>query len=380
MNTAKSTILALAGLSLAGCSLLNDTASVGVVAKAEQAIVAQAEPPVGQMVGLPDREIPLSPGDRLRILVDDGAPFSGIFQVDLDGGLHIPYLRPLPAVGASMSRLQQNLAEALVEQGLFRAGYARVSINILQWAPVQIGVSGAVFQPGRVLLNDQPASKVKDANLQIAQEGGDYPVQRFLSYALKGAAGVRPTGDLRNVRLNRGGKTITVDLSGIFTGKPVRDIPLIAGDQVFVPSVGRVQPDYMRPSQITPPGFEVYFSNVTQPGNGNTNTVIREARSIPYGSRLSLGLIAANCVGGVAITNAGREVVLASHDPETGMPSTKRYSVDDVFARVSDPEANPYLMPQDAIACFDSKIVNFRESIKMFADILGPIAMMMILL
>lgn len=383
LNTPLSSMigLSLAGL-LAGCAGTETANRVNAMAP-EQAVIASPVPaakPLGEMLGLSPAEIPLSPGDRLRVLVDDGAPFSGIFQIDLDGQLHIPYVSPLPAVGLSATELQRKLADALVGEGLFKTGYVRTSINVLQWAAIQISVAGEVFQPGRVLLNDLQGPKAKDANLQIAQEGGDYPVQRFLSYALKGASGIKPTGDLHHVQLNRGGKTSVVDLSGIFSGMPVQDVPLIAGDQVTVPNLGRVQNEYMRPSQITPPGFEVFFSNLTQPLNGNTNTVIREERSIPYGSKLSTGLIAANCVGGVEATNAGRDAVLVSKNVLTGQLQTKRYSVADVFNRIDQIEANPYLMPHDSIACFDSKIVNARETIKLIGDFLGPIAMMIFLL
>lgn len=372
--------LSLGGLSV-GCAGLG-TPRQATVAMQQAAIInpESSAKPLGDIVGLAPVEIPLSPGDRLRVLVDDGAPFSGIFQIDLDGQLHIPYIKPLPAVGLNVAELQHNLADALVKEGLFKDGYARASINILQWAPIQISVAGAVFQPGRVLLNDLQGTKAKDPNLQIAQEGGDYPVQRFLSYALKGAAGIRPTADLHHVQLNRNGKNQVVDLSGIFSGKPVKDVPLIAGDQVTVPDLGRIQLEYMRPSQITPPGFEVFFSNLTQPVNGNTNTVIREERSIPYGSKLSTGLIAANCVGGVEVTNAGRDAMLVSHNLITDQLETKRYSVTEVFEQIENIETNPYLMPHDSIACFDSKIVNVKETVKMIGDILGPLAMMMIML
>lgn len=375
----------LFGLCLAGC--LSACATTGTADRInatalEQAAIAPiaSAKPLGEMVGLSPEEIPLSPGDRLRVLVDDGAPFSGIFQIDLDGQLHIPYIKPLPAVGLSVTALQQNLSDSLVKESLFNTGYVRVSVNVLQWAPIQISVAGEVFQPGRVLLNDLQGPKAKDANLQIAQEGGDYPVQRFLSYALKGASGIKPTGDLHHVQLNRGGKTSVVDLSGIFSGMPVKDVPLIAGDQVTVPNLGRVQSEYMRPSQITPPGFEVFFSNLTQPVNGSTNTVIREERSIPYGSKLSTGLIAANCVGGIEVSNAGRDAVLVSKNMLTGQLQSKRYSVTEVIEHVDDIEANPYLMPHDSIACFDSKMVNARETMNLISDFLRPFAVMMLLL
>lgn len=365
---------------LAGCAGTAGRNSDPTVTLQNAAPAALTATPVAEMVGRQAAEIPLSPGDRLRVLVDDGAPFSGIFQVDVDGQLHIPYLPPLPAAGSTINALQSTLAAALVAEGMFHPEYVRVSVNILQWAPVQISVAGAVFQPGRVLLNDLQGSKAKDAHLQIAQESGDYPVQRFLSYALKGASGVMPTADLKHVQLIRKAGVTEFDLSGIFSGKPVDDVPLIAGDQVVVPNLGRIQPEYIRPSQITPPGFEVFFSNLAEPVSGHTSTVQRQERSVPYGSKLSLGLIAANCVGGAELTNAGRDALLVSKNILTGQPESKRYSVPEVMAHVDDPELNPYLMPYDSIACYDSAVVNAREAMKTLSDFISPFVMLMLLL
>lgn len=336
----------------------------------------------GEMLQNNTLQLPLSPGDRVRILVDDGAPFSGIFQVDVDGKLHLPYLPPLSATGLSLEQVQQNLTDALVREKLFKPGFARASVQIMQWAPIQVTVAGAVFQPGRVLLNDQQQSPQKyNTAMQLAQESGDYPVQRFLSYALKGAAGVRPDGALRNVHLLRGEKAIDVDLSGIFSGAAVHDVPLIAGDRVVVDSVGHMQAEYIRPSQITPPGFDVFLSNLTQPVFSNSNAAVaKDARSIPYGSRLLQGLLAANCVGGVEATNASRYAVLSSTNRFSGQVEVRRYAVDAIVAQADDQTANPYLMPGDGIACFDSDMVNAKETMKTIAEFLGPIAMMMLLL
>jgi len=318
-------------------------------------------------------EILLSPGDRLRIIVDDGAPFSGIFQVDIDGKLHIPFLTALSAVGLSISQLQENLAEALVKEKLFQPGYARASINILQWAPIQISVSGAVFQPGRILLNELQGTRAKDSQLLIAQESGDYPVQRFLSYALKGAAGVKPIADLRHVSLVRAGVSRDFDLTGVFTGRPVIDVPLIAGDEIIVPALDRVQPEYIRPSQITPPGFELRVS-------AHSSTVSRQERSVSYGSQLSMGLVAGECVGGSEMIDGDRDAILISRNIFTGQLENRKYAIQDVLTHINDPVINPYLMPGDAIACFNSTLVNVRETMKTIGDMMSPFVMLMLLL
>jgi len=385
MYTSENVGLRLSGLALSllltGCTGMGNHDPVDAAAKLAMASLPTAtDKPVAQLIDSQVDEILLSPGDRLRILVDDGTPFSGIFQVDLDGQLHVPYLKALPAVGRSITQLQENLVAALVNEGLFQPGYARASINILQWAPIQISVSGAVFQPGRVLLNDLQGARAKDPHLQIAQESGDYPVQRFLSYALKGAAGIKPTADLRHIKLIRGGISRDFDLSGVFGGKAVNDVPLIAGDEIVVPGLDRVQVEYIRPSQITPPGFELLYSNLSQPVTGHTSTVMRQERSIAYGSRLSLGLMAANCVGGTEMINADRDAVLVSRNVFTGQMETRKYSVPEVIANANDTTLNPYLMPGDSLACFDSTVVNARETMKTIADMMSPFIMLMLLL
>lgn len=368
----------LAALLLSACSA---TAPLSKHEAGAELAQLPVRPAAGEMLRAEAQALPLSPGDRVRILVDDGAQFSGIFQVDLDGKLHLPYLQPVAAAGISVGQIQQNLSDALVREKLFRPGFARASVNILQWAPIQVTVSGAVFQPGRVLLNDQQSPQKFNPTMQLAQESGDYPVQRFLSYALKGAAGARPDAELRRVRLLRGDEELLVDLSGIFSGAQVADLPLIAGDRIVVDSVGRNQPEYIRPSQITPPGFEVFLSNLTQPVFSNSNAAVaKDARSIPYGSRLLQGLLAANCVGGVEATNASRHAVLSGTNRFTSQQEVRRYAVDDVVAKADDLGANPYLMPGDGIACFDSDMVNAKEAMKTIAEFLGPIAMMMLLL
>jgi polysaccharide export outer membrane protein len=157
-------------------------------------------------------------------------------------------------------------------------------------------VQGAVFKPGRVLLNDK---RVAQQTYQQTQESGDNPVNRYLTAGLKGAGGIRPDADLSKISIIRNERVITLDVSGIFNGFPVKDIPLIAGDRLVIPSLGKMQTALIRPSQITPPGFQVFMSNLSLPISGNGQAAIsKSSRSIPYGTRLLEAAMAANCMGG----------------------------------------------------------------------------------
>jgi polysaccharide export outer membrane protein len=317
------------------------------------------------------RELPLSPGDRLRILVNEGEPFSGIFEVDLDGNLHIPYLKPIRAEGETVSAVEGSLARALVEEKIFRSGFVQASVRILQWAPIRVSVAGAVFAPGRVLTNDR---LVEVKAHQITQITGDYPTERFLTATLRRAGGVRPDADVRRIKLIRNGVTSVYDLSGVFSGTPVQDVPLVAGDQVIVASVGHFQDELMRPSQVTAPGFNIFISNLTTPAETNALSAInKDARSIPYGTRLLRGLMAANCVGGIQATNASRVAVLVTTDRTTGEISAIERQVNDLIRQADDTGMNPYLMPNDGIACYDSGITSVRDVAKLVSLLMAPV-------
>ncbi|MCU7934332.1 MAG: polysaccharide export protein [Candidatus Thiodiazotropha sp. (ex Dulcina madagascariensis)] len=324
------------------------------------------------------QQLPLSRGDRLRVLVFEGEQFSGIFEVDMDGCLHIPYIKPVPAVGVTPSEVQRRLEQALVKERIFRADFVQVSVRIQQWSGVRVSVGGAVFSPGRVLINDR---RVEVKTHQLTQAAGDYPLKRFLTTAIRNAGGVRPDADLKNIRLIRNGVTSSHDISGILTGTPVQDVPLVAEDRILVPSIGFRQDALMRPSPITPPGFEIFISNLASPADSNADAAIgKESRSIPYGTRFLRGLISANCIGGTQATNASRMAVLVTTDPVTGKTQVVHRSVEQLVREHNADDLNPYLMPNDGIACYDSGVTNTRDLAKTFSDILNPLMMLRILM
>lgn len=318
-----------------------------------------------------DAELPLSFGDRLRVFVDDDEAFSGVFEVNLDGYLHIPYLNAIPVVGLSVKQAQQALTDTLIKQKMYQLGFKGVSVKILQWSKIYVFVRGAVFNPGRVLLNDKLAAQ---QSFQQTQESGNYSIKRFLTFALKGAGGIQPNADLSRIKIIRKDKMLTLDVSGILNGATVVDIPLIAGDQVFIPYLEKINPALIKPSQITPPGFQVFMSNLSQPSQSNAQSSISKAsRSVPYGTRLLQGAMAANCIGGSWI-NSSRKVLYTTKDLFTGEAKTQVFDLDEVAIKANQLDGNPYLMPNDGIACFDSDATNIREVAKYLGDILDPVA------
>lgn len=312
----------------------------------------------------------LSPGDLVEVNIEDGEGFNGRYIVDNSGSIKLPLIGYIEAAGATTHTLETNVELALVRAHVFQPSSAIVTIQVLNWASIEVSVAGAVFQPGRVLINKREAKVVQTDRIDAF---GDYSSTRLLSEALRAAAGIRPDAKLDQVILLRKGWQVQVDMTGILTGKIVKDYPLVAGDRVIVPSTGCFQSQLVRPSQITPKGFRVFMSNLIDSANDNSGAAIgRYSSSLPYGTRLLQAAVSANCVGGKDWTNAPRRVVLSSTNPVTGEIQVIERSVEQLLTEPSKGEINPYLMPNDAIACYDSNITNFRAIARTVVDIIVP--------
>ncbi|WP_019502901.1 polysaccharide biosynthesis/export family protein [Pseudanabaena sp. PCC 6802] len=325
-----------------------------------------------QMLGtLPACALPLSPGDRLRITIPEGELFNGIYEVNLDGNIQVPYLDPISVKGLELSDLERELTRLLVGKGYFNPTFIKVNVAIIEWAAVQVSVAGATFQPGLVLIN---ARSAPDRALQQQRTTGDYPVERFLTAALRNAGGVTPDADVKSIRLIRDKQEKIIDLSGVFSGEPVEDIPLIAGDRIVVPKLAAVNNEQVRPSQITPPGIRVILSNLTVPASSNASaSITREATTFAYGSRLSQAVISGNCAGGTLATNASRFAVLVRTERVTGTTKTWERSIEDLLKKPNEDSINPFLMPDDGVVCYDSSLTDARDVARTIGDFLNPI-------
>lgn len=317
--------------------------------------------------------LPLSPGDMIDVMIENGEGFNGRYVLDNNGLLIMPIIQPISATGVSAEVLSDSIAAALIRQQIFKPATALVSVKVVHLASLEIPVTGAVFQPGRVSINGKNDYTKTDQRIVAF---GDYSNKRLLSEAIRAASGVRPDAKLDQVILVRGGWHIEVDLSGILSGQAVKDYPLIAGDEVIVPSTGCFQPFLVKPSQITPKGFRVFMSNLIDSALSNSSAAVgRYSTNLPYGTRLLQAAVSANCVGGKEWTNAPRTVVLASVNPITRETQVIERSVEQLMRSANRESINPYLMPNDAIACYDSDVTNLRDVARAFFDLVSPLAL-----
>ncbi|MDJ0691200.1 MAG: polysaccharide biosynthesis/export family protein [Xenococcaceae cyanobacterium MO_188.B32] len=319
--------------------------------------------------------LPLSPGDRLEVSIPNEKYFARTYQVNQNGDIEVPFLGAVSVVGLEPIALETKLSRLLIKNNYFPADSLQLSIQILEWAPIQVSVTGELFQPGRVFINEGEEIQPNAISPESLQITGDYPTRRYLTTAIRAAGGVLPTANVRQVRLIRQGRETIIDLSGIFTGELVTDIPLIAGDRIIVPATD-FQAELVRPSQITPPGMKVFVSNLTVPATSNASASItnrEEGIVFPYGSRFSQAVIATNCAGGTQATNAHRHAVLVRVNRLTGETIYLDRPVEDLLRDSHNEAENPLLMPKDGVACYDSRITNTRDIFKTIGDIFAPL-------
>ena len=324
-----------------------------------------------------DRYTPLtlSPGDRLVVNIAGDETFDGVYEINIDGLLSLPYVDPILVIGKTVRQVEDELTQHLIRQKILNPSNALVSCKIQQWSAIKVLVSGSVFSPGGVTINQR---SVEQKNYMQTQRNGDSTFERFLTTAIRSAGGVRPDADLENIRVIRNGIVSFIDLSGIMSGTSYDDIPLVAGDQVIIPSMGITQTELMRPSQITPPGFDIFISNLSSPSESNGNSAIgKHARSIPFGTRLLRGLISANCVGGTISTNASRVAILVTTDLSSGATRVIQRSIEELVRNHNRDEFNPYLMPNDGIACYDSNVTNVRAVARTIRDLFDPVSLLL---
>lgn len=320
---------------------------------------------------------PLSPGDRLQVEVQDGEGFSGRYEVGIDGALQLPYLPALPVAGSDTRAAEVQISAALVTAEFFKPDRLRVSVRVHEWSHAQVHVSGAVFDPGMVSIN---ARNPEERALKRDLASGDFPSQRMLTAALRAAGGVRPDAAVDAIQVIRSGRTLVVDYSGLIQGHAVAAVPLMSGDRVVVSSSGKFDAALVAPSAITPPGIRIFMSNLTTPATGNAASAIgKVASSLPYGSRLLTAAVSANCVGGTQSTSAGRLVVLVRSAADRDAERVIERPIDDLLREPQRDDLNPFVMPNDSVACYDSGVTNLRDIARALGEILLPLSLLSLL-
>lgn len=183
---------------------------------------------------------------------------------------------------------------------------------------------------------------------------------------MRAAGGIRPDAAARQIYLVRSASYAVVDVTPAFTGGVPADPQLAAGDRIIVPSTSCFNADYVRPSSVTAPGIRVYLSNLARPASPGTSDA-----GVPYGTRLLQGLVLANCVGGSAL-NASRQAVLISRNPMTGQSIVITRSVEGLVRGADRDSLNPFFMPGDAVACYDSRAMAFADVFGLLRGMVSP--------
>jgi polysaccharide biosynthesis/export protein len=313
----------------------------------------------------------LSQGDRLRLTVTgDKDRLTGTYVVAADGTIMLGNMLRIDAAGKSIEELEREISGQLLAAHYIRPLSGGVSLQPVELSGIAIAVSGAVFEPGVVRIGErQPETRSVNLSNIVS---GDQNIARTLTTALRAAGGVRPDADPRMVFLLRGGQYSRIDLTGAVDGTRYSDVSVAAGDRIIVGSVGCLQPALVRPSPITAPGIRVFFSNLSRPASNNASSAIgRETTSLPYGTRFLQGLVAANCVGGSAM-NAGRSAVLISRNPVNGQSIVISRSIERLVREADRDSYDPYLLPGDSIACYDSVSMNLRDVLSVVGETTSP--------
>jgi polysaccharide export outer membrane protein len=119
------------------------------------------------------------------------------------------------------------------------------------------------------------------------------------------------------------------------------------------------------------------MSNLIDSAQNNASAAVgRYATNLPYGTRLLQAAVSANCVGGKEWTNAPRKVMLASINPITNETQVIERSVEQLMRYANRDDINPYVMPNDAIACYDSGVTNLRDVARTIVDLLIPFTLL----
>ncbi|RGP39808.1 hypothetical protein BPTFM16_00083 [Altererythrobacter insulae] len=314
-----------------------------------------------------NRTAPLGAGDRLEIKVlGDEDRLTGTYVVESDGSLALRGQEAVQASGQTIAALAEELRNELIAQNIVRPLQNAVRISLIENAGASVSVGGAVFQPGAVRAGERtPESRI---GLKEGAVSGDDNVSRTIAGAIRAAGGVRPDADVQRIYLMRDSTYAEFDLSGLVHGWTSRDVAVATGDRVLVPSRTCFDADLVRPTPLTAPGIRVFMSNLTRSAMNNAGAAIgQQTTSLPYGTRFLQGLVAANCVGG-SYMSSDRRAVLISRNPINGQSIVVERDIEKLVRNASRDTLNPYLMPGDAIACYDSRWTNFREAVGLVTD------------
>lgn len=172
----------------------------------------------------------LGPGDRIEVSVYGFPEYTGPLSVLPDGTIALPIVGKVTAAGKTTDQLTQEL-RVILDRILVDPAVS-ISLNALR--PVVIHVSGEVYRPGPIQLEDT-VNINPDNPLSYAPPS--------ISQALVEAGGIRRTADIRNVVVMRelpNGETLTTEVNlwdTLWSASLPEELLLRDGDLIFVPGL-----------------------------------------------------------------------------------------------------------------------------------------------
>lgn len=173
----------------------------------------------GQPVTVPqsgavDDDYVLGPGDEIIASFRGQESSEFTTTVDRNGNVVLPRLSPIAAAGHTLGDFREAVAAAA------RRSYisTQVFISVGNIRQITVLVTGEVLSPGQRLVT-----------------GLSSPADAILL-----SGGIKKTGSLRNVKIIRGNREISVDLYTILTQRgTAKPIHLMSGDRIVVPPLGK---------------------------------------------------------------------------------------------------------------------------------------------
>ena len=116
-----------------------------------------------------------SPGDRFNVTVPGMEEFTGDYVINVDGRVILPFAGEVPAIGTTNVELQKRIEAAYIKAGIFKKQGLKLAVRPVQYAPINVYVQGAVFGPGRSVINN---IKDSDKTEKVLTKYGDAPLDR----------------------------------------------------------------------------------------------------------------------------------------------------------------------------------------------------------
>ncbi|MGC9198626.1 MAG: SLBB domain-containing protein [Acidobacteriaceae bacterium] len=186
----------------------------------------------------------IGPGDELRIRIWGQVNSQANVQVDRAGEIYLPQVGPVRVAGLPYSHLTAHLRQAI---GRVYKNFD-LTANLGQIRSIQIYVTGQARRPGVYTVSS--LSTLVDA--------------------LFASGGPSVQGSMRHIELRRGSKLVTdFDLYALLVhGDKSKDVPLLAGDVIFIPPVG---PEVAITGSVRNPAiYELRESSGTQALEGSS--------------------------------------------------------------------------------------------------------------